>query len=103
MLNYNTLSITNARSVEDKEVTLQGLDSFSGSSSHNSLENYYLTNFAMIQHHKWSLTELEDMMPYENIRDTPNQLGPRRKRKNKNNKLVKTCDQKLIDITDLLR
>ena len=30
-----------------------------------SLENYYLTNFAMIQHHKWSLTELEDMMPYE--------------------------------------
>ena len=33
--------------------------------SHNSLENYYLTNFAMIQHHKWSLTELEDMMPYE--------------------------------------
>ena len=33
--------------------------------SHNSLENYYLMNFAMIQHHKWSLTELEDMMPYE--------------------------------------
>ena len=33
--------------------------------SHNSLENYYLTNFAMIQHHKWSLTELEDMLPYE--------------------------------------
>ena len=21
--------------------------------------------FAMIQHHKWSLTELEDMLPYE--------------------------------------
>jgi hypothetical protein len=33
--------------------------------SHNSLENYYLSNFAMIQHHKWSLTELEDMLPYE--------------------------------------
>ena len=33
--------------------------------SHNSLENYYLTNFAMIQHHKWSLTEIEDMLPYE--------------------------------------
>ena len=33
--------------------------------SHGSLENYYLSNFAMIQHHKWSLTELEDMMPYE--------------------------------------
>ncbi|MDP7365911.1 MAG: hypothetical protein QGH83_01420 [Candidatus Pacebacteria bacterium] len=33
--------------------------------SHNSLENYYLTSFAMVQHHKWSLTEIEDMLPYE--------------------------------------
>ena len=33
--------------------------------SHNSLENYYLSTFAMVQHHKWSLTEIEDMMPYE--------------------------------------
>tara|TARA_Y100000590_G_scaffold424434_1_gene531348 strand:- start:219 stop:377 length:159 start_codon:yes stop_codon:yes gene_type:complete len=24
-----------------------------------------MSNFAMIQHHKWSLTEIEDMMPYE--------------------------------------
>ena len=23
------------------------------------------TNFAMIQHHKWSLTEIEAMMPWE--------------------------------------
>ena len=22
-------------------------------------------NFGLIQHHKWSLTELEDMLPYE--------------------------------------
>ena len=33
--------------------------------SHNSLQAYYLTNFAMIQHHHWSLTELEDMVPFE--------------------------------------
>jgi hypothetical protein len=33
--------------------------------AHNSLENYYTTMFAMVQHHKWSLTELEDMLPYE--------------------------------------
>ena len=33
--------------------------------SHNSLENYYLSTFEMIQHHKWSLTEIEDMLPYE--------------------------------------
>ena len=31
----------------------------------NNLENYYKTNFSMAQHHKWSLEELEDMVPYE--------------------------------------
>jgi len=29
------------------------------------LFNYYQTNFAMVQHHKYSLTELENMMPWE--------------------------------------
>tara|TARA_B100000287_G_scaffold316129_2_gene299722 strand:+ start:6596 stop:6772 length:177 start_codon:yes stop_codon:yes gene_type:complete len=33
--------------------------------SYNSLENYFRTNFAMMQHHKYSLTELENMMPWE--------------------------------------
>ena len=32
---------------------------------HDSLENYYNTNFALMQHHKYSLTELENMMPWE--------------------------------------
>tara|TARA_B100000424_G_scaffold197846_1_gene154990 strand:- start:66 stop:242 length:177 start_codon:yes stop_codon:yes gene_type:complete len=27
--------------------------------------NYYKTNFAMMQHHKYSLTELDNMMPWE--------------------------------------
>ena len=27
--------------------------------------NYYRTNFALMQHHKYSLTELEDMIPWE--------------------------------------
>ena len=27
--------------------------------------NMIKTNFAMIQHHKWSLTEIEEMMPWE--------------------------------------
>lgn len=35
------------------------------STSHDSLVNYYETNFAMIQHHKYSLSELESMMPWE--------------------------------------
>ena len=33
--------------------------------SHDSLENYYKTNFAMMQHHKYSLTELDNMIPFE--------------------------------------
>ena len=33
--------------------------------AHESLESYYKTNFALVQHHKWSLSELEDMIPWE--------------------------------------
>ena len=33
--------------------------------SHNNLANYYSTIFAMVQHHKYSIAELEDLMPYE--------------------------------------
>jgi hypothetical protein len=33
--------------------------------AHESLESYYKTNFALMQHHKYSLTELEDMIPWE--------------------------------------
>lgn len=33
--------------------------------SHNNLYNYYNVNFQLMQHHKYSLTELESMIPYE--------------------------------------
>ena len=33
--------------------------------NYDTLGNYYQTNFAMIHHHKYSLTELENMMPWE--------------------------------------
>jgi len=33
--------------------------------SHDSLENYYQTNFALMQHHNYSLAELENMIPWE--------------------------------------
>jgi hypothetical protein len=33
--------------------------------SSDSLLNYYKTNFALVQHHKYSLTDLEDMIPFE--------------------------------------
>ena len=32
---------------------------------HENLGNYYQTNFALMQHHKYSLTELENMLPWE--------------------------------------
>ena len=32
---------------------------------HNSLENYYKTNFSLMQHHKYSLNEIENMIPFE--------------------------------------
>lgn len=32
---------------------------------HDSLMNHYKTNFALMQHHKYSLTELGDMIPWE--------------------------------------
>ena len=33
--------------------------------SHDNLRNYYKTNFSLMQHHKYSLTELEAMIPWE--------------------------------------
>jgi len=30
-----------------------------------SLVNYYQTNFQLMQHHNYSLYDLENMMPYE--------------------------------------
>ena len=33
--------------------------------AHTDLESYFRINFAMMQHHKYSLTELENMIPWE--------------------------------------
>jgi hypothetical protein len=32
---------------------------------HDKLMNHYKTNFALMQHHKYSLAELEGMIPWE--------------------------------------
>lgn len=34
---------------------------------HDNLMNYFKTNFALMQHHKYSLTELENMIPWERV------------------------------------
>ena len=33
--------------------------------SHDSLVNHFKTNFALMQHHGYSLTELDGMVPWE--------------------------------------
>ncbi len=35
------------------------------SMAHEDLASYYKVNFALMQHHKYSLTELENMIPWE--------------------------------------
>tara|TARA_B100001094_G_scaffold142512_1_gene138101 strand:- start:3321 stop:3506 length:186 start_codon:yes stop_codon:yes gene_type:complete len=32
---------------------------------HMSLESYYKINFALMQYHKYSLTEIENLIPWE--------------------------------------
>ena len=32
---------------------------------HMDLENYYKINFALVQYHKYSLTEIENLIPWE--------------------------------------
>lgn len=33
--------------------------------NHNTLQNYYSTVFALVQHHKYSITEIENLIPFE--------------------------------------
>ena len=33
--------------------------------SHTSLSNYYQTNFSLMQHHKYSLNEIDSLIPWE--------------------------------------
>ena len=33
--------------------------------AHINLESYFKINFALIQHHKYSFTEIENMIPWE--------------------------------------
>jgi hypothetical protein len=34
---------------------------------YDSLMNHYKTNFALVQHHKYSLSEIENMIPWERM------------------------------------
>lgn len=34
---------------------------------YDKLMNFYKTNFALVQHHKYSLSDIENMMPWERM------------------------------------
>lgn len=49
-----------------RKITYRGNSKFFlVSLKHESLSNYYKTNFGLMQHHKYSLTELDNMIPWE--------------------------------------
>jgi len=33
--------------------------------SHNTLENYYVSIFSLVQHHKYSVADVENLIPFE--------------------------------------
>jgi len=33
--------------------------------AYNNLSNYYKTIFSLVQHHKYSLSDIENLMPFE--------------------------------------
>lgn len=33
--------------------------------SHNSLENFYISMFSLAQHHKYSVADVENLIPFE--------------------------------------
>ena len=50
----------------EKYKSLGGLTVFFRLSlSNENLHGYFSTNFALLHHYKWSLTEVEDMLPWE--------------------------------------
>ena len=54
--------LQNPKTGKRSSVILKGLNDFFNLLSHNTLEAYYELNFNLMQHHKYSLTEIESMM-----------------------------------------
>ena len=49
------IKVTNPNTGVESEIKLEGLQSFRIVISHDSLTNYYRTNFNMVTHYKYSL------------------------------------------------
>ena len=62
----HTVKVTNPNTKVESEVVLEGLASFFRVAMiHMDLISYFKLNFALMQYHKYSLTEIENMMPWE--------------------------------------
>ena len=59
------IKVTNPKTKVESEVVLEGLASFSRTMIHMNLESYFRLNFSLMQYHKYSLTEIENMIPWE--------------------------------------
>ena len=59
------VKVKNPKTEVESEIEIEGLQSFCISLSHDSLGNYYQTNFTMMQHFNYSLGELDSMIPWE--------------------------------------
>ena len=62
----HSIKVKNPKTDVESTVVLEGLASFFqlGMKPHTNLESYYKINFALVQHHKYSLTEIENMIPW---------------------------------------
>ena len=61
----HVIQVTNPNTKKKGEVVVEASKIFRVVLSHDTLENYYKSNFAMMQHHKYSLEEIENMLPWE--------------------------------------
>ena len=59
------IKVTNPKTEVESDVTLKDCKVFRLTLSHDSLEAYYRLNFSMAQHYNYSLTELDEMLPWE--------------------------------------
>ena len=60
----HTVKVINPNTNVESEIIIEAAEFFRISMAHEDLVSYYKLNFALMQHHKYSLTELENMIPW---------------------------------------
>ena len=62
----HTITVMNPKTKVKNENRIRGSGIFFRvSMAHIDLASYYKINFSLMQHHKYSLTEIENMIPWE--------------------------------------